>query len=166
MTAAMTGAAGSPLAIICGGGSLPFAVADAATKRGRRVVLFAIRGAADPERIEQYPHQWGSVGQFGRLQRMLNDAGCREVVFIGSLVRPALWQLRLDFKTLTLLPRLAAAFRGGDNHLLSGVGDIFERNGFHLLGAHEVAPEILMPEGALGKTHPSDQDRNDIETGF
>ena len=166
MIAAMTGAADGPLAIICGGGSLPFAVADAATKRGRRVVLFAIRGAADPERIAQYPHQWGSVGQFGRLQRMLNDAGCREVVFIGSLVRPAFWQLRLDFKTLTLLPRLAAAFRGGDNHLLSGVGDIFERNGFRLLGAHEVAPEILMPESALGKTHPSDQDRNDIETGF
>ena len=34
----------SPLAVICGGGSLPFAVADAVGKRGRRVVLFAIRG--------------------------------------------------------------------------------------------------------------------------
>jgi UDP-2,3-diacylglucosamine hydrolase len=33
-----------PLAVICGGGSLPFAVADAVGKRGRRVVLFAIRG--------------------------------------------------------------------------------------------------------------------------
>jgi len=38
----------SPLAVICGGGTLPFAVADAVGKQGRRVVLFAIRGWADP----------------------------------------------------------------------------------------------------------------------
>jgi DUF1009 family protein len=41
-----------PLAIICGGGSLPFAVADAVGKRGRRVVLFAIVGCADQKRVE------------------------------------------------------------------------------------------------------------------
>jgi len=40
-----------PLAIICGGGSLPFAVADAVGRRGRRVVLFAIRGWAEPKRV-------------------------------------------------------------------------------------------------------------------
>ena len=41
----------SPLAIICGGGSLPFAVAEAAIRRGRRVVLFALRGFADASRV-------------------------------------------------------------------------------------------------------------------
>jgi len=46
----------STLAIICGGGSLPFAVADAALQRGRRVVLFALRGWADPQRVDAYPH--------------------------------------------------------------------------------------------------------------
>ena len=47
-----------PLAVICGGGALPFAVADAVGKRGRRVVLFAIRGWADPQRVAAYPHHW------------------------------------------------------------------------------------------------------------
>ncbi len=166
MSAAATGVEDSPLAIVCGAGSLPFAVADAVIRRGRRVVLFGISGVADAAKIAEYPHRWGSVGQFGRLQRLLRDAGCRDVVFIGALVRPSLRQLRLDFKTLTLLPKIAAAFRGGDNHLLSGVGTIFEQHGFRLVGAHDVAPEILMPEGPLGKIHPSQQDREDIETGF
>ena len=49
-----------------------------------------------------------------------------------------------------LLPRIAAAYRGGDDHLLSAWRRLFERQGFRLLGAHEVAPEILVPEGALG----------------
>ena len=51
----------SPLAVICGGGTLPFAVADAVGKRGRRVVLFAIRGWADPQRVAAYSAPLGLV---------------------------------------------------------------------------------------------------------
>ncbi len=54
-----------------------------------------------------------------------------------------------------LLPRIAAAFRGGDDHLLSSGARLIEEQGFRLLGAHEVAPEILVPEGTLGRVQPS-----------
>ncbi len=57
------------LAIICGGGTLPFALADAAIRRGRRVVLFALREWADPQRVAAYPHHWTWIGQFGRFLR-------------------------------------------------------------------------------------------------
>jgi UDP-2,3-diacylglucosamine hydrolase len=156
----------SPLAVICGGGSLPFAVADAVAQRGRRVVLFAIQGWVDPERIAAYRHHWASFGQFGWFCRVARAEGCRDVVFIGSLVRPAIWRLRPDFKTLRLLPRIFRIFRGGDDHLLSGVATIFEEHGFRLIGAHEIAPEILMPEGPLGREHPSSRDHADITKGL
>ncbi len=157
---------GGPLAIICGGGSLPFAVADAVRKRGRRVVLFAIRGWADAKRLEAYPHHWAALGQFGAFCRLARREGCRDVVFIGSIVRPAIWRIRPDFKTLRLLPRVLGIFRGGDDHLLKGVASIFEEHGFRLLGAHAVAPEILMPEGTLGRERPSDRDHADIAKGL
>jgi UDP-2,3-diacylglucosamine hydrolase len=166
VAAAKTLAEDGPLAIICGGGSLPFAVADAVGRRGRRVVLFAIRGWADPQRVAGYPHHWAAVGQFGWFCRLASQEGCREVVFIGSMVRPAIWQIRPDFRTLRLLPRIFGIFRGGDDHLLKGVAAIFEEHGFRLLGAHAVAPEILMPEGALGRERPSDRDRADIAKGL
>ena len=156
----------SPLAVICGGGSLPFAVADAVVRRGRRVMLFAIRGWADPQRVAAYPHHWAALGQFGRFCRVARREGCRDVVFIGSLVRPAIWQIRPDFKTLLLLPRIVGSFRGGDDHLLSGVARLFEEHGFRLLGAHEIAPDILMPEGLLGRQRPSDRDHADIAKGL
>ena len=155
-----------PLAIICGGGSLPFAVADAVGRRGRRVVLFAIRGWAEPKRVARYPHHWASVGQFGKFCRLARREGCRDVVFIGSMVRPAIRQIRPDFKTLRLLPRIFGMFRGGDDHLLKGVAAIFEEHGFQLLGAHAVAPEILMPEGALGRERPTAHDLADIAKGL
>jgi UDP-2,3-diacylglucosamine hydrolase len=57
-------------------------------------------------------------------------------------------------------------FRGGDDHLLKGVAAVFEEHGFRLVGAHAVAPEILMPEGALGHERPNDRDRADIAKGL
>jgi len=155
-----------PLALICGGGSLPLAIADLVAARGRDVVLFPLYGAANPQASARYPHHWVHVGQFGRFTRLARAAGCRDVVFIGSLVRPALWQLRFDWTTLKVLPRVMAAYRGGDDHLLSGVARLFEHQGFRLLGAHDVAPEILVPDGVLGRVQPSARARDDIKLGF
>ena len=155
-----------PLAVICGGGALPFAVADAVGKRGRRVVLFAIRGWADPQRVAAYPHHWASFGQFGWFCRVAQREGCRDVVLIGSVVRPAIWKIRPDFKTLRLLPRIVGLLRGGDNRLLKGVAVIFEEHGFRLVGAHEIAPDILMPEGLLGRERPTAGDQADIATAL
>ena len=155
-----------PLAVICGGGSLPYAVAAAAVGRGRRVVLFALRGWADRERVTQFPHHWIALGQGGRFLRLARSEGCRDVVCIGSLVRPAITQIRFDFTTLRLLPRLLRAFRGGDGLLLSSVGRLFEEHGFRLLGAHEVAPQLLVPPGVVAGPRPNERQRADIARGL
>lgn len=172
----MTGPMGEPmphpsdsetgLAIICGGGSLPFALADAAMRRGRRVVLFALRGLADPERVGAYRHHWTWMGQFGRFIRIAAEEGCRDVIFIGAVVRPALWRIRPDLRVLRLMPELFRLYRGGDDQLLSGIGRQFERHGFRLLGPRDIAPELTMPVGALGTGLPTERDRADIERGF
>jgi DUF1009 family protein len=155
-----------PLALICGGGTVPFAVADAALRRGRRVVLFPVRGWADPSDVERYPHHWIALVQGGRFLRHARAQGCRDVVFIGTAVRPPLRSLRIDWATLRLLPAVWRAYRGGDDHLLSGIARIFHDHGFRIVGAHEVAPEILMPEGQIGRLAPSERDRADIARGL
>jgi UDP-2,3-diacylglucosamine hydrolase len=166
MSAAAAVRQDGPLALVCGGGTLPLTVAESVSKRGHAVVVFALRGHADPTAVARYPHHWLRVGQLGAFTRLAHAAGCRDVVFIGSLIRPTLWNLRPDFKALMLLPRIMAAYRGGDNHLLSGVSKIVEDQGFRLIGAHEVAPEILVPDGALGRVDASQQHRQDIAFGF
>jgi DUF1009 family protein len=130
------------------------------------VVLFPVRGAAAAADFAERPHHWLYPGQLGRFSRIARSAGCSDVVFIGWLVRPALWQIRPDLTALMLLPRIAAAFRGGDDHLLTGVARIVEDRGFRLLGAHEVAPEILVPEGALTRTVAKECDLADIKLGL
>jgi DUF1009 family protein len=164
--AGSTAHGGCPIGIVSGGGSLPFAVADAAARQDRRAVLFALRGCADAEKVAAYPHHWIGLGQINRLCRLARHERCDDLVFIGTVVRPTLRQLRLDFGALALLPRLVAMFRGGDGHLLSGVTRLFEERGFKVVGAHEVAPEILMPEGMIGRFQPSESHLVDVALGL
>jgi DUF1009 family protein len=155
-----------PLAILCGGGSFPGAVAEAVKRRGRRPVMFPLRGWADPAVVERYTHHWCAIGQAGRFFRLARAEGCREAVFIGTLLRPALTQLRPDWYMLRLMPRIAAVFRGGDDRMLSGIAALFEEGGVRIVGVGEVAPDILVPQGLLGRHAPSERDRADIALGL
>lgn len=159
------GAGRGPLAIVAGGGAFPAAVAEAARAEGREVVLFLMKGFADPA-LERYPHFWFRVGSLGTVSAKAKALGVREIVMVGTLTRPRVRDLGLDWTTLRLLPRVARLFRGGDNHLLSGVLGLVAEQGFRLVGAHEVAPALLLPEGRLGAVAPRPQDDADIALGL
>ena len=155
----------SPVGLIAGGGAMPFAVADSMRARGVQPVLFALKGACDPEAVARFRHHWISVGQVGRAIKLFRAENCRDLVFIGTLVRPALSEVRLDWTTLRVLGRVWAAFRGGDDHLLSGIGRILEQDGFRMVGIKDVAPDLLMPEGCLTRTAPDPNAAGDIARG-
>jgi DUF1009 family protein len=155
----------SPVGLIAAGGVMPFAVADSLAARGIHPVLFALKGACDPVAVARFRHHWISVGQFGRATRLFRAENCRDLVFIGTLVRPALAELRLDWGTLRVIGRLLTAFRGGDDHLLSGIGRILEQDGFRMVGIKDVAPDLLMPEGCLTRAAPDPNAAADIAKG-
>jgi DUF1009 family protein len=155
----------SPVGLIAAGGVMPFAVADSLIKRGLTPVVFALRGLCDPARAERYRHHWIAIGQIGRAQKLFRAEGCRDLLFIGSLVRPALSEIRLDLGTLRVINEVWSAFRGGDDHLLSGIGRILERDGFRMVGIKDVAPDVLMPEGSLTNIKVDEQSSYDIALG-
>lgn len=155
----------SPVGLIAAGGGLPFAVADSLAARGRACVVFALRGACDAKRVERFRHHWISVGQLGRTLQLFRSEGCRDLVFIGTLVRPSLSEIRLDWAALRVIGQVWSAFRGGDDHLLSGIGRILEREGFRMVGIKDVAPDLLMPDGCLTRTTPNADAAADIARG-
>src|SRR5437762_6665284 len=144
---------------------MPFAVAESLSQRGIAPVLFALRGACDPARVERFRHHWISVGQLGRATKLFRSEGCRDLIFIGTLLRPALSEIRLDWGSIRVLGRVWAAFRGGDDHLLSGIGRILEQDGFRMVGIRDVAPDILRPEGAIASATPDAAASADIAKG-
>jgi len=155
----------SPVGLVAGGGALPFAVADSLIANGIVPVFFALKGVCDPVQVARFRHHWIAIGQLGRLTRLARDESVRDLTFIGTLVRPSLSEIRLDWGTLRVLPRVLAAFRGGDDHLLSGIGGVLEREGFRLVGIRDVAPQLLMPVGCLTRAAPDADANADIAKG-
>jgi UDP-2,3-diacylglucosamine hydrolase len=155
----------SPVGLIAAGGVMPFAVADSLIARGIDPVVFALKGACDSVSVQRFRHHWISVGQVGKAEKLFRAENCRDLVFIGSLVRPALSEIRLDWGTVRVMGRVWAAFRGGDDHLLSGIGRILEQDGFRMVGIKDVAPDLLMPAGCISRAAPDENAIADIARG-
>jgi DUF1009 family protein len=153
----------APLALVCGAGQFPLAVASAVKTSGRDVFLIGIRGAAD-NAITHYPHGWIGMGRLGGLLRLARAAGAREIVFVGAVPRPA---RSLDFlpdlRFLKLMLRLVGS---GDNRMLTGLADEVAKEGLIVRGVHEIAPGLMLPVGPLGTHHPEREAIAAAELGF
>ncbi|MAN61936.1 MAG: UDP-2,3-diacylglucosamine pyrophosphatase [Parvibaculum sp.] len=151
------------LGIIAGGGALPSIVAEAAVAEGRPVFIVGIRGWSDTA-IAEFPHAWVRYGALGKTIELLKQAGCRDLVMIGPLDRPTLFNFRPDMTVLRSIVQVLGLLRRGDDGLLSGTVRYFEEtHGFHIRPAEEVAAELVAPAGSLTKTKPSLADETDIQ---
>lgn len=153
-----------PLAILCGGGGFPLEVARAAQANGRPPFLVGVVGSSDVA-IEAFPHVWVRMGQIGKMFGALKAHRIADIGLIGAMARPEFADLRLDWGALKRAPELTQLFRGGDNRLLVGIAGIFEREGLRVVGAHEIAPQLLAPLGAAGALAPSPEAEEDIAVG-
>jgi DUF1009 family protein len=152
------------LAIFAGGGSLPFRVIEACTGAKRPFAIFNVEGEADPEIARRAAGQI-AYAKFGQTLDMLKREGCTEIIMVGRVKRPDFRALVPDWRTVKLLPKIAAAARGGDGALLKAVAVAFEAEGIHLIGIEDVAVELIAPAGALGAVVPGESNLHDIERG-
>ncbi|WP_149142478.1 LpxI family protein [Gemmobacter caeruleus] len=132
----------SRTAIIAGAGRLPAALAAAL----EAPLVCALDGFA-PEGL--------AVDQMFRVERLvpflhaLEDAGVTRVVFAGAVQRPRLDPSLFDPGTAQMVPRLLAAMQAGDDATLREVIAIFEEAGFAVVGAQDVAPDLVPGPGVL-----------------
>ncbi len=155
-----------PVAVICGGGALAPAVVRAAQDSGREVFVIAIKGEADSALDAFHPLSLG-WGQIGKMFSSMKAAGCRDVVLIGSVQnRPDFKTILGDLGTMRRLPRIISALVGGDDSLLVKVIALIEEEGFHVIGAHEVAADILVESGLIAGPQLLGDDKRDILLGF
>jgi DUF1009 family protein len=153
------------LGIISGGGDLPRAIAESADQSGRKVFVLALRGSAEPW-VERFAHEWVALGETSRAFRALRSAGCDDVLLVGQVERPKFSEIKLDAKSVLLAPRVMAAALKGDDALLRSLVDLFEREGFHAVGAAEAAPGLVARAGLAGRVKPSSENNSDIELGL
>lgn len=154
------------LGIIAGGGTLPRRLIDHCRTEGRDCFVVALEGHCDEETVTGTAHAWCRLGAAGELLSLLQSADVHDVVLAGRVRRPSLRDIRPDGKGLRILTRMGWHFLGGDDALLRVVAQTFEREGFRIVGVHEVLHELLAPAGALGRVRPDVRATRDIAIGI
>lgn len=145
------------LAVLAGRGSLPQLLIDAGA------ILVRFDGAGCEATSE---HE--ILARFERLGTLFEDlrsSGVDRLVFAGGMARPDLDARQFDFRTMALMPRVMAAMKGGDDGLLRVIVQLFEDQGFTVLGAHQVLPDLVSPQGWIVGTRPDRQAQQDAERG-
>lgn len=164
MNSATTASDRPALGIIAGGGGVPLVVARAAEAAGRPVVLFGIVGEADLD-IEAFHHHWLRWGEIGRLFDLLSRERVGEVVICGAVNRPDFSAIRVDLGAVLSLPKILSLMVGGDDTVLKNVVRFLEDRGYKVLGAHQIAPELVGGKGSLGRFKPNGDAEADIAKG-
>ncbi len=155
-----------PIGILAGGGTLPGRVAAAAQAAGRKVFIVALEGFAEPSVIAPYPNATARMGAVGRIFELLRANACTDIVLVGPVRRPGLFDFRPDAVGAGLLARVGkGVFFGGDDGLLKAVVRVLGDEGFRVLGAHEILTEAVAPRGLMTTHRPDAQAIADITRG-
>ena len=163
---AATPAIGEPLVILAAGGSVPYEVASAASAAGRNVLVLALEGEAD-QRLKAFRHETVKWGQLGRVEALIDAHGGRDLVLIGAVhKRPDFSSMGVDFGTLRYLPRILKIMVGGDDSILVSAVKILEERGYRVIGAHEVAPQLVAEPGRVAGPAVSEAALADVSVGM
>jgi UDP-2,3-diacylglucosamine hydrolase len=156
---------GRRLGILAGGGPLPGRVAAAAAASGRFVFLVGLEGFAEPAVLAPFPHAFARLGAAGRILALLREQACVDLVLVGPVKRPSIFDLRPDAEGARVLARIGRAAFAGDDGLLAAVVRVLAEEGFRVIGAHEILTEALGPSGLLGRVGPDGEAMSDIARG-
>jgi UDP-2,3-diacylglucosamine hydrolase len=122
------------LGIIAGSRALPLMLARQARKMGvRRLVAVAFEKETDPALTKLVDEiEWLRVGQLTKMIRSLKSRGVRQCVMAGQITPKSLFDVRPDFRALTLLMKI----KEKNAHTLFGtLADELAREGIELIAA-------------------------------
>tara|TARA_R110000868_G_scaffold51855_1_gene164066 strand:+ start:30946 stop:31803 length:858 start_codon:yes stop_codon:yes gene_type:complete len=153
------------LGVIAGGGALPARLAAAATAAGRDVFIIKLDAHADDPQLDSFPNIALRIGAAAKILDRLKSERCSDVVLAGKVARPSFASIRPDWRAAKLLMKVGMKSLGDDG-LLRLVAIELEREGFRLVGAHEVLGDLAVEEGILGNVKPDDQAITDAMHGL
>ena len=131
------------LGIIAGQGSYPLALAQQARAQGEAPFILTIDGQADAD-FSQFETASSPLGQTARIVKLLQQAGCKELLLAGKITRPSMADLQPDAGALALLGKMALK---GDDTALRVLTSWLEGQGFSMREADSVLPRQSWPAG-------------------
>lgn len=152
------------LGIIAGGGAIPVQLVDHCRITGREFFVLALKGHVDELDLNTVSHSEIRLGAAGKMIATLHEQAVQDVILIGKLRRPSLFELRPDARAAKIAFK-ARRKTHGDDGLLSAIIRELEEEGFNVVGIDAVMSEMLAPLGVMGKHAPDKLALADIDRG-
>ncbi len=162
------------IGLFAGRGELPLKIIAHCQEQGQPLFLIAFEGQTDPEFVNQQQshvkgHLWTHFGAVGKTLRYLKANKVTHIVMAGSMHRPSLSELKLDWKGTQWFTKMGLAKMGlkasGDDGLLSSIVRLLKSEGLNVVSATDILDNLLAPKGVMGRHQPEEADWQDITKG-
>jgi len=104
-----------------------------------------------------------SLGQFGRIIKILKNNKCNKVLFAGKVQKPNFSKLRLDLKGLYYIPRIIRSSKLGDASILKEIIKILKQERISTVSSLAFNPELTLKKGTYSKVKPNKENKIDIK---
>ena len=154
-----------PVAILAGSGRLPLQLVQHLERSGRDHRILAFRGFVEPE-IRRRAHATVALLDLRRIMATLERWRPSVVTLVGAVSRPGFAALLGAYSLFANRNEVRDVIARGDDQMLRGAVGLLEERGYRVVGAHELAPELVVARGLAGQVAPSPQDRSTVELGL
>lgn len=156
------------VAVVAGSGRLPVNIAESLALHGHPPLVLRVRGEADnSSAFAAFETDEIGLGEFAELAPRLKRRGVTHVVLAGGISRRPAWrEIRISFSLFRHLAKALSALARGDDGLLRILVKGIESEGFRVVGAHEIVPDLLAAEGPMTRAKPLKSDRADLDAAY
>ncbi len=151
------------MGLIAGNGQFPMIFSTRAREMGISIFAAAHHGEALPELSDQVDKiLWIRLGQIGKIISFFKKNGVSEAVMAGGIKKTQIFDMRPDFKTLSILSKIKEK---KDDALLRAFAEALENEGIKVVESTRYLGPLLAEEGEW--TRPlKKEERADIEWGW
>jgi UDP-2,3-diacylglucosamine hydrolase len=157
-------AGGGPIAIIAGAGRLPIQLVDHLEKTGQDYRILAFRGFAAPE-LRKRAQANVDLLDLKTIMSTLESWRPQAVSLVGAVRRPGFTALLGAYSALRNMQEVKEVITRGDDQVLRGAVMLIEERGHRVVGAHELAPDLVASRDFRGALDPNEDDWQAIAVG-
>lgn len=157
--------ANGPIAILAGSGQLPIQLVEHLERTGQDCRVLAFRGFAAPE-VRRRAQVSVDLLDLKTIMATLERWQPKAVALVGAVRRPGFSALLGAYSLLRNRQEVKEVIARGDDQVLRGAVMLLEERGFRVVGAHELAPDLVAPLSLGGNLKPDADDREAVAFGI
>jgi UDP-2,3-diacylglucosamine hydrolase len=154
-----------PIAILAGAGQLPIQLLSHLERTGQEVRVLAFRGFAEAE-LQRRAHATVDLLDLKTITSTLEEWRPQAVSLVGAVRRPGFSALLSAYSLLRNMHEVKDVIARGDDQVLRGAVMLLEERGHRVVGAHELAPNLVADRTLTGNLQPGADDREAIAVGL